>query len=35
MMQPAWARAVRDQCQGLGIAFFMQMKQMTKKAPIS
>jgi protein gp37 len=29
---PAWFRSMRDQCAGLGRAFFM--KQMTKKAPI-
>jgi protein gp37 len=32
MMEPAWARSMRDQCRELGVAFFM--KQMTKKAPI-
>ena len=32
MMDPAWARAVRDRCFDLRIKFFM--KQMTKKAPI-
>lgn len=32
MMDPAWARTVRDQCAASGIAFFM--KQMSKKAPI-
>jgi protein gp37 len=32
LMEPAWARQVRDQCATLGIAFFM--KQMTKKQPI-
>ena len=32
MMDPAWARSLRDQCAGTGTAFFM--KQMTKKAPI-
>jgi len=31
-MNPDWARALRDQCQANGAAFFM--KQMTKKAPI-
>ena len=31
-MEPQWAYDVRDQCQQMGIAFFM--KQMTKKAPI-
>jgi protein gp37 len=32
MMDPQWARDVRDQCRRPGIAFFM--KQMTAKAPI-
>jgi protein gp37 len=32
MMEPAWARALRDECGELGIAFFM--KQMTGKKPI-
>lgn len=32
MMQPDWARALRDECDEMGIAFFM--KQMTRKAPI-
>jgi hypothetical protein len=32
MMEPAWARAMRDQCRELGVAFFM--KQMTKRVPI-
>ena len=32
MMDPTWARDLRDQCAELGIAFFM--KQMTRKAPI-
>lgn len=32
MMQPDWARSIRDQCKAHGVAFFM--KQMTKKAPI-
>jgi protein gp37 len=32
MMDPAWARSLRDECAALGVAFFM--KQMTKKAPI-
>jgi protein gp37 len=31
-MDPAWARAVRDECAAKGVAFFM--KQMTKKMPI-
>ena len=31
-MEPQWAHDVRDQCQQMGIAFFM--KQMTKKAAI-
>lgn len=31
-MDPAWARALRDQCADAGVPFFM--KQMTKKAPI-
>ena len=31
-MNPNWARALRDECAELGVAFFM--KQMTKKAPI-
>lgn len=31
-MEVTWARALRDECADLGIAFFM--KQMTKKAPI-
>lgn len=31
-MDPAWARALRDECKAEGIAFFM--KQMTGKAPI-
>jgi protein gp37 len=31
-MEPAWARSLRDQCEGAGVAFFM--KQMTKKADI-
>jgi protein gp37 len=31
-MHPEWARAIRDQCQSAGVAFFM--KQMTSKAPI-
>lgn len=32
LMEPAWARAVRDQCAASDIAFFM--KQMTGKKPI-
>lgn len=32
MMNPDWARSIRDQCEAQGVAFFM--KQMTKKAPI-
>jgi protein gp37 len=32
MMQPAWARALRDECADRGVAFFM--KQMTGKTPI-
>lgn len=32
LMDPAWARAIRGQCQATGVAFFL--KQMTKKAPI-
>jgi hypothetical protein len=32
MMDPQWARDLRDQCAACGIAFFM--KQMTKRAPI-
>jgi protein gp37 len=32
MMEPAWARALRDECAGAGVAFFM--KQMTGKKPI-
>lgn len=32
MMDPAWARHLRDECKELGVAFFM--KQMTRKAPI-
>src|SRR5579859_1398316 len=32
VMDPGWARCLRDQCVEDGIAFFM--KQMTKKAPI-
>ena len=32
MMDPAWARALRDECAEMGIAFFM--KQMTRKDPI-
>ena len=32
MMEPAWARSLRDQCAEQDIAFFQ--KQMTKKAPI-
>jgi protein gp37 len=32
MMDPAWARSVRDQCASSGVAFFM--KQMTGKKPI-
>jgi protein gp37 len=32
MMDPAWARALRDQCCARGIRFFM--KQMTGKKPI-
>jgi protein gp37 len=32
MMDPAWARDLRDQCTARGIPFFM--KQMTKKRPI-
>jgi protein gp37 len=31
-MEPAWARALRDQCNALNVAFFM--KQMTGKKPI-
>jgi protein gp37 len=31
-MDPAWARALRDQCVAAGVPFFM--KQMSKKAPI-
>jgi len=31
-MDPTWARALRDECAALGVAFFM--KQMTGKAPI-
>jgi hypothetical protein len=30
MMEPAWARAMRDQCQGLGIAFFMKNSTRSK-----
>jgi protein gp37 len=32
LMDPAWARQLRNQCRGLGIPFFV--KQMTSKAPI-
>jgi Protein of unknown function (DUF5131) len=32
MMNPEWARSLRDQCAAAGVAFFM--KQMTGKAPI-
>jgi protein gp37 len=32
MMNPAWARHLRDQCAERGVAFFL--KQMTSKAPI-
>jgi protein gp37 len=32
MMPPAWARDIRNDCERLGVAFFM--KQMTKLAPI-
>jgi protein gp37 len=32
MMDPAWARTLRDECAGEGVAFFM--KQMTHRAPI-
>jgi protein gp37 len=32
LMQPQWARALRDECRAVGVAFFM--KQMTGKAPI-
>jgi protein gp37 len=32
MMDPAWARRLRDQCSAAGVAFFM--KQMTREAPI-
>lgn len=32
MMDPEWARALRDQCAELGVAFFL--KQMTDKQPI-
>jgi protein gp37 len=32
MMDPAWARSLRDQCAAAGISFFM--KQMTGKKPI-
>ena len=32
MMDPTWARSMRDQCQRESVAFFM--KQMTNKAPI-
>jgi len=32
LMQPQWARALRDECRAAGAAFFM--KQMTGKAPI-
>jgi protein gp37 len=31
-MEPAWARALRDECAAAGVAFFM--KQMTRKRPI-
>ena len=31
-MEPAWARALRDECAAAGVAFFM--KQMTGKKPI-
>jgi protein gp37 len=31
-MQPQWARALRDECRAVGVAFFM--KQMTGKASI-
>ena len=31
-MEPAWARALRDECVAAGVAFFM--KQMTRKSPI-
>jgi len=32
MMDPQWARAIRDECAARGVAFFM--KQMTKKKPV-
>jgi protein gp37 len=32
LMQPQWARCLRDECRGAGVAFFL--KQMTGKAPI-
>jgi protein gp37 len=32
LMDPDWARGVRDQCQAAGVPFFF--KQMSKKAPI-
>ena len=32
MMEPEWARSIRDQCGTAGVPFFM--KQMTKKGPI-
>jgi protein gp37 len=32
MMEPDWARSIRDQCRAKSVAFFM--KQMTKRAPI-
>jgi protein gp37 len=32
LMDPAWARSIRDQCADLGVPFFM--KQMTGKKPI-
>jgi hypothetical protein len=32
LMDPAWARDLRDACQSKGVAFFI--KQMTRKAPI-
>ncbi len=32
LMQPAWARSLRDECHAAGVAFFM--KQMTGKKPI-
>ena len=32
ILDPAWARALRDECAAQGVSFFM--KQMTKRAPI-